>query len=187
MCAPWPKVLINTLNNLKIPTRSWDNAKYTILCFGGGHVVLVSLSTVWIFLFKFLRRPSCFMQIRCFRSRLFWWEHTDSERGDSYGHFDTTLALPWGGGGARGTPVAHVLIHILGTKWVYRHLVFLRYDHIIWNIAQALYLYRVCVCVQTSKQQAQTSTNKHKQMHSHNEPTKRKFKTKKDTTKISHL
>ena len=34
-------------------------------------------------------------------------EHPDSERGDSYGHFDTTLALPWGGGGCtwdRGGP-----------------------------------------------------------------------------------
>ena len=36
------------------------------------------------------------MQIRCFQSRLFRWEHPDSERGDSYDHFDTTLALPWG-------------------------------------------------------------------------------------------
>ena len=52
------------------------------------------------------------MQIRCFQSRLFRWEHPDSERGDSYGHFDTTLALPWGGGGARGTPVAHRLIYM---------------------------------------------------------------------------
>ena len=38
------------------------------------------------------------MQIRCFQSRLFRWEHPYSERGDSYGHFDTTLALPWGWG-----------------------------------------------------------------------------------------
>ena len=36
-------------------------------------------------------------------------KHPDPERGDSYGHFDTTLALPGGGGGARGTPVAHAL------------------------------------------------------------------------------
>ena len=48
-----------------------------------------------------------FMQIRCFQSMLFWWEHPDSERGDSYSPFDTTLALPWAG--ARGTPVTHRL------------------------------------------------------------------------------
>ena len=52
-CLDLRSGLKNTLNHLKIPSRSSDNAKYTILCFGGGHVVLISLSTIWIFCFKF--------------------------------------------------------------------------------------------------------------------------------------
>ena len=64
------------------------------------------------------------MQIRCFRSRLFRWEHPDSERGDSYGHFDTTLALPWGGGGVHVGPrwptdYCHLWEMVLGEFCIY--------------------------------------------------------------------
>ena len=83
---------------MEISRKMWNRNFY------GGHLVLCKLG--W----------------------LFWWEHPDSERGDSYGHFDTTLALPWGGG-ARGTPwpthyifprSQHTCLYIyIDQKWIY--------------------------------------------------------------------